>query len=689
MTAPSDSSPDDVLATGGGNATAGGVTFQAEVGAGFAVRLLVERRLTERFGLGNASIRSLRFETEAPVDDILIETDGAGWIFTQAKSSLTLSATLDSELGSVADQIVRQWHACAQGAGQRGWDRPLDPTRDRILIAVGRKTPATVSEHLVSALTAIQANSTAPLPMSQRTALDTFTARLRDAWQALGGAPPDGAAMQSMLGFVRIWKFDFDGVDRQLAVEMLRPLLNDANSAEAAFAVLTRRCQGLMETRLGSDAPGFRRDLAQAGVAVKAPPSFQNDVELLRTYSDSTQTLLSHYEETKVGDRDIGITRQCTVAVCLAAIRDSLLIIGEPGSGKSAVLNSAAKYLREQKLDVVMLAVDRLLVDTPEALRRELGISHPLREVLRNWPGLQPAFLFIDALDATRGGINDAVFRNLIADVLKLGGRWRVVASIRTFDLRLGEQFRHLFRGAPPDNQFADESFRDVRHIQVPPWTTDELNEFLKLAPQVATAIEKGGRSLYDLALVPFNTRLLADLISGGLPPEDFGEVSSQVELLQLYWQRRVERHGTAAELCLRRAVAEMVDGRALRANKLDAAGSDPAAFDALLRENVLVPLPGDRHVAFRHHILFDYAASRVYLDPDDISKTAALLASNSDLGLMLAPALAFALQSLWNTSGNGRASFWSAIVTIAGTAASDPIALWDRRADQRRRDRR
>jgi hypothetical protein len=67
--------------------------------------------------------------------------------------------------------------------------------------------------------------------------------------------------------------------------------------------------------------------------------------------------------------------------------------------------------------------------------------------------------------------------------------------------------------------------------------------------------------------LVPFNTRLLADLISGGLPPEDFGEVSSQVELLQLYWQRRVERHGTAAELCLRRAVAEMVDGRALRAN--------------------------------------------------------------------------------------------------------------------------
>jgi hypothetical protein len=110
-----------------------------------------------------------------------------------------------------------------------------------------------------------------------------------------------------------------------------------------------------------------------------------------------------------------------------------------------------------------------------------------------------------------------------------------------------------------------------------------------------------------------FNTRLLADLITGGLPPDDFGEIGSQVELLQLYWRRRVAQHGTAAELCLRRAVSEMVDGRALRANRLNTAGSCPAAFDALLRENVLVPLAGNLHVGFRHHILFDYAASRVY----------------------------------------------------------------------------
>ena len=150
--------------------------------------------------------------------------------------------------------------------------------------------------------------------------------------------------MQSLLSYVRICKFDFDGADRQLAVEVLRPLLRDENSAEAGFAVIAQQCQKLMASRLGTDASGLRLDLAQAGLALKAPASFHNDVETLRTYSDKAEGQLSHYEETKVGADEIKIDRQCTQAVILAAIKGSLLITGEPGSGKSAVLNTAAKY---------------------------------------------------------------------------------------------------------------------------------------------------------------------------------------------------------------------------------------------------------------------------------------------------------------------------------------------------------
>ncbi len=675
MSEPPTPHSDEILTTSGGNATAAGVSFQAEVGALFAILLLAERRVDGRLGLGDVRIRSVRFETEAPVDDILVETDSGGWIFVQAKKRLTLSTTPNSEMGSIAGQIVKQYHACAQGNGAPNWNRPLIPDHDRILIAVGPGASGRITDDLAKALSALQAHSTAPIPRYQQTALDSFSTCLENAWRTLTGTAPSDDVIRPLLSYIRVCRFDFTHADQELAVEWSKPLFQDEGTADAAFALLARQCQWLMENRLGADTAGLRRHLEQKGLTLKAAPSFQEDINALQAYSTATRDELSHYEETKIGDREITIDRQCTQAVIASAISGSFLLIGEPGSGKSAVLNAAAKTLCDQGHDVVTLAVDRLSVTSSDGLEQQLGVSRPVREILRNWPGPAPAFVFIDALDATRGGSSEAVFRNLIKDILEVGGRWRVVASIRTFDLRLGEQFRELFRGAPPDAQYAEESFPHVQHICITHWTPEELAQLFERAPEIASAVMYGGHRLHDLALVPFNTRLLADLISSGLSAEAFGEIHSQAQLLERYWDRRVVRHGTSAALCLRRVVTEMVDARALEVNKLRVAEGAADIFDTLLRENVLVAIRGDRRVAFRHHILFDYAASRVYLDPHDIAATAAIFCGESDLGLMLAPALAFALQGLWAESGDGHADFWSAVITIAGASELDPIA--------------
>jgi hypothetical protein len=239
----------------------------------------------------------------------------------------------------------------------------------------------------------------------------------------------------------------------------------------------------------------------------------------------------------------------------------------------------------------------------------------------------------------------------------------------------MGEQFRELFRGSVPDRKFADEAFADVRHVHVPPWSGEELDELLHKAPRIATALQVGGERLRDLALVPFNTRLLADLLTGGLEPAAFGQVTSQVDLLKLYWRHRVEKHGTAAELCLEAVVSHMIDARRLSAPRLQSAQVDPSAFDSLLRERVLILLKREQFVAFRHHILFDYSASRLYLRPDDLDATVDLLERNRGLGLMLAPALAFALQDLWADTAGGHLKFWQAVSRISGDAGCDPIA--------------
>jgi len=73
-------------AKGGGQATTAGIAFQAQVAAKFAADLISERQLDERLRLGSARASLLRLETEAPIDDILIQTDADGFIFIQAKT---------------------------------------------------------------------------------------------------------------------------------------------------------------------------------------------------------------------------------------------------------------------------------------------------------------------------------------------------------------------------------------------------------------------------------------------------------------------------------------------------------------------------------------------------------------------------------------------------------------------------
>jgi hypothetical protein len=664
---------DAILARGGGNATAAGVTFQAQFGAWLASQLLAERPLDAC--LTGKRLQSLRFETEAPVDDILVETD-EGWIFIQAKTSLTLSVSPKGDLAKTVDQFVRQWLACSTGNGGYGWNRPLLPDRDRLVLALGPRASRSLSVDLAQGIAALQTAGSAPLPKSKADAVRKFEELIEQAWRAVTGQSATATDIRAISNLVTILTFDFDGADRQTATAILSQVLDTPAQAGITFSTIVQHCQEMMRQRTGCDMPELRRALLAEGVPLAAPPSYRKDVENLRAYSERVQTQLSDYEATIVAGAQVRIERQCTDAVVSAARIGSLLIVGEPGAGKSAVINASASKLRAEGHDVIELAVDRLPVKSLSDLKMELGLSHPLRDVLINWPGDQPAYLFIDALDATRGGDNELVFRTLMADVLLFETRqWHVIASIRTFDLRLGEQFRHLFSGRPPDKEFADAAFPSVVHIHVPPWTPAELGKLLQDAPMLATAIDAGGERLRELAMVPFNTRLLADLISGGLAPTAFGQIQSQVQLLGLYWNHRVEMHGIGAELCVEAAVKQMIESRSLRARKLDAARPNALAFDALLHENVFVSLKQEQFVAFRHHILFDYAASRVYLRTDKLEHTAILLANGNGLGLMLAPALGFALQQLWNDAEGGHRRFWDAITRFSGDPACDPVA--------------
>jgi hypothetical protein len=668
---------DQMLATGGGSSPASGVTFQGSLGASFAIAALLDRPVDSRLGLGAAQVRSLRFETEAPVDDILIPTSEDGLIFVQAKASLEFASKLDSEMGKTALEIVRNWRICSTGDGSRGWDRALSLERDRFAIAVGPKSSGTVVNDLGTGLDLRRNSGTKDtLNADQKTAVAKFRSLLGLAWAEVVGTSSAESDLEPLLDFTTFLRFDFDGAHRDLSIERLRDVLFDPEVASAAFDVLARASEHHMKNRTGLLGVGaIRRILETGGLKLLAPRNYQADIEAFREFSKRIRKRLAPSEAIMLDGKAYMVRRQFTDAAVAAAKDGSLLLAGEPGSGKSGVLNRIGSILESSGAVVLRLSVEALPMQGLNGLREGIGLAHPIHDVLQNWPGVEPAFLLVDGLDASRDNDSEPAFRAMIDEALLLpGDRWKVLASIRSFDLRHGEKFRSLFSGAPPAPEFAAKEFSKVRHIEVTPWAKEELDALLVQAPQLAVALVSGGERLRDLALVPFNTQLLAELITDGVEPGALRFLGTQADLLKLYWERRVQDHGPSADSCLRRLLTEMIEKRALQISSSAADSCDQTAFTRLLKTAVLVQSAGNRYIAFRHNILFDYAASRLYLDPAHAQELITIFERGQGRGLLLAPALGYALQELWSR-GPGRSAFWNTVLKLVGDKSIDPIA--------------
>ena len=239
--------------------------------------------------------------------------------------------------------------------------------------------------------------------------------------------------------------------------------------------------------------------------------------------------------------------------------------------------------LNRRGLDVVMLAAEGLAAESLGQLRMEIGLEHEFVEVLENWPGVSPGYLVIDALDAARSEGTARTLRMLIDRVIAMNNRWRVVASIRKFDLRYSAELRRLFRGNPPAD-YADLEFAQIRHVNIPLLDETEMAQVKNQSNELRTLIESAPSQLRELLRVSFNLGLVAALMDDGATAAELTPITTQIELLDRYWTARVIREdgrGDAREAVLRLAVEEMVRRRALRAPRSSVA-RDPLVCEPL-----------------------------------------------------------------------------------------------------------
>lgn len=660
-------------ASSGGAAGAGGVGLQNQVFAWAAAAAVAERALLKPIVAGR--VVRVGAQTGFAVDDVAVETDSGAWALFQGKARLGLGVADNSALADALGQAVEQYLRGTVPDGTGG-QRPLDPTRDAIVLCTDSAAPANVRTHLAKALerTGEQPTGTRlghELTALEAAALDVALAHVRRHWIADGRAAATTEELRAVCRLVTVVVVDGDDgdPDRATAIAELRAVV-PADQADKAWSVLVVQAQDASTERGWRDRPMLADALVRGAVDVAPEARVAADAARLTSASATNLTAFAAAARLPVPG-GLRIDRAVAAEIPDAPGIGGLLIVGGAGCGKSAVAHAIA-VARGRTGPVLLLQAGDI------AGANRLPLDEPLADVLRGWPG-PPSTLVVDGVDALRGSDDRDVIGRLVESLD--GTRWEVVATVRVFDARHSASLQKAFPGGPlcGHPEHSDPRLSGVRHIEVQDLNDAELDAVDPSTP-LGRVVRDAGPDLLALLRNPFNLSLAAGLLDAPGPGAraDLSAARTRTGLLGAYWHWRVrDEDATAREALLARLAALMTSTRALKATEAEPAvlATDSTAVVALLSRNVLGAadgaFPGSRRVlTFAHNILFDYAVALYVLDIGlDGDGLVRALDQDPALPLVARPSLELLADLLWEHRATG--PFWQVCLGVAASVHS------------------
>ncbi|RKU21988.1 hypothetical protein C6499_20340, partial [Candidatus Poribacteria bacterium] len=296
--------------------------------------------------------------------------------------------------------------------------------------------------------------------------------------------------------------------------------------------------------------------------------------------------------------------------------------------------------------------------------RQELSYKGDLIEKLKSVPvSDDKAILLFDAFDAARDEETRNRFVKLIRRAIyELKESWNIIVTVRTYDATKSQELLDLF-GNPDDTQYQSEGIL-CRHFTIPPFNENEILEVFDQIGCPKSIYNDGSQDFKNILANPFNLWLLEKIIQSSKNVPDFSQIRSEVQLLDLFWQRRIENE--KSKHLLWQIADKMVQERSLSVRVDDV--YDDVDLDKPTRKNAWDKLQSDeilskisssgQRIAFSHNILFDYAIS-VLLIEDEPRQLENFILEDASRPLFLRPSLTYFFTRLWYYKDP--TSFWKA----------------------------
>lgn len=339
------------------------------------------------------------------------------------------------------------------------------------------------------------------------------------------------------------------------------------------------------------------------------------------------------------------------------------LIVGNPGVGKSFLLNKLKHTYLDGNHVAIMIRIDNLVDASDEEIQQDLNLESNWIKSLQKVKIKEDvkALLIFDAFDAAR---NDTLRSKILKQIQRakseLSEKWNIIVSVRTYDAAKSQKLIELF---PLSGSYSDNVY--CRKTVIPSLTDIEVITATQNNIALLRFFEEGKQALKSILKIPFFLNIADKVIPESTEKEllDLKKIESETQLLKIYWQKKIVNTDDhiIKEKILLSLTNILVNKRSLNCalNEFIPAFTPEQStpFEYLRSENIITEtLTVDRRIAFSHNILFDYAVSILYLQ-NDIEQILIFINEEPSRPFFLRPSFVYFFAQLWF---DDNASFWS-----------------------------